>query len=115
MRGRWGLLVCVALALAALAAPAGVEAKSGAARLSIPDARERAAMFAERTCNHDERCASAGVQSCRRHRSRVVFCRIFDHRKTKAQGNFVCTRLIRLSMHPLTGRIPVTGVGGWSC
>jgi hypothetical protein len=84
-------------------------------KLSIPDARERAEKYASKTCEHDESCAKAGVQSCRRHSDRVVLCRVFDHRRTDEQGNFVCTRLVRLSLKPKTGRIPVTGVSDWDC
>jgi hypothetical protein len=105
---RLGALLAGAVLLLA-AAPA-----SAAEKLSIPAARERANAFAENTCAHDSSCHSAGVQSCRRQSDRVVLCRIFDHRKTEEQGNFVCTRLIRLGLGP-NGRIPVTGVGEWVC
>ena len=44
-----------------------------------------------------------------------MLCRIFDHRKTDEQGNFVCTRLIRLALDPRTRRVPVTGVSDWDC
>jgi hypothetical protein len=92
-----------------------VSAASAGEKLSIPDARERAAAFAERTCKHDDSCASSGVQSCRRLSPRIVLCRIFDHRKTEEQGNFVCTRLVRLALKLPSRRIPVTGVSDWSC
>jgi hypothetical protein len=88
---------------------------SAGERLSIPAARERAAAFAERTCAHDASCASSGVQNCRRLSDRVVLCRIFDHRKTSEQGNFVCTRLTRLALQLPSRKIPVTGVGDWDC
>jgi hypothetical protein len=88
---------------------------SAGERLSIPAARERAAAFAERTCAHDASCARAGVQNCRRLADRVVLCRIFDHRKTSEQGNFVCTRLVRLALKMPSRKIPVTGVGDWDC
>jgi hypothetical protein len=104
----------IALATAALFALFALPAQAGE-RLSIPDARERAARYADTTCKHDESCAKAGVQNCRRDSARIVFCRIFDHRKTEEQGNFVCTRLIRLSLKPKTGKIPVTGVSDWAC
>ena len=106
---RLRLLLASAGIFALLAVPAA------AAKLSIADARERAARYAENTCDHDKSCAKAGVQSCRRQAERVVLCRIFDHRKTEEQGNFVCTRLVRLSLDPKTGRIPVTGVSDWNC
>lgn len=103
------ILPAAAALLLLTAAPA-----SAGERLSIPAARERAGVFAERTCAHDESCHDAGVQNCRRQSERVVLCRIFDHRRTEEQGNFVCTRLIRLALTP-GGRIPVTGVGNWTC
>jgi len=104
----------IALATAALFAFLALPAQAGE-KLSIADARERAERYAETTCEHDDSCASSGVQNCRRHSNRVVLCRIYDHRKTEDQGNFLCTRLIRLSLKPKTGKIPVTGVSDWSC
>lgn len=92
-----------------------VPAAGAGQTLSIPDARDRAAAFAKRTCEHDESCAGFGVQNCRRLGPRVVLCRIFDHRKTEEQGNFVCTRLVRLSLKLPSRRIPVTGLSDWSC
>lgn len=109
MSRRLGVLLSAAALLLTIAASA-----SAGERLTIPAARERATAFAENTCAHDSSCHSAGVQSCRRQSNRVVLCRIFDHRKTEEQGNFVCTRLIRLGMKP-NGRVPVTGVGNWTC
>lgn len=103
--------IAASATFALLAVPAGADS----VKLSIPAARERAAAFAESTCKHDPSCAGHGVRNCRRQRARVVLCRIFDHRKTDEQGNFVCTRLIRLGLEPRTGRIPVTGVGNWDC
>jgi len=104
----------IALATAALFAFLVLPAQAGE-KLSIADARERAVKYADNTCEHDSSCAKAGVQSCRRHSDRVVLCRVFDHRKTEEQGNFVCTRWVRLSLKPKTGKIPVTGVSDWSC
>jgi hypothetical protein len=104
----------IALATAALFAALALPAQAGE-KLSIPDARARADNYAETTCKHDSSCAKAGVKNCRRHSARVVLCRIFDHRKTEEQGNFVCTRLVRLSLKPKSGKIPVTGVSDWSC
>ncbi len=87
----------------------------GSTKLTIPAARERAAAFAANTCAHDKACANAGVQNCRRHADRIVLCRIFDHRKTEEQGNFVCTRLVRLALKPPSHRVAVTGVSDWTC
>ena len=84
-------------------------------QLSIPVARERAQRFAAQTCQHDRSCADSGVLGCRRQHDRVVLCRIFDRRQTDRQGNFVCARLVRLSLDPRTRRVPVTGVSDWRC
>ena len=102
------LLSCFVFATAALPAEAGV-------KLTIPAARERAAAFAANTCAHDKSCAGSGVRGCRRHSERVVLCRIFDHRKTEEQGNFVCTRLVRLALKPPSPRVLVTGLSDWAC
>ena len=104
----------IALATAALFAALALPAQAGE-KLTIPAARERAENYAETTCKHDSSCAEAGVKNCRRHSARVVLCRIFDHRKTEEQGNFLCTRWVRFSLQPKTGKIPVTGVSDWSC
>jgi hypothetical protein len=90
-------------------------AAEGSAKLSIPAARERAAAYAANTCAHDKACANAGVQNCRRQADRIVLCRIFDHRKTEEQGNFVCTRLVRLALKPPSSGVMVTGVSDWTC
>ncbi|HYQ79232.1 MAG TPA: hypothetical protein VEP91_09040 [Solirubrobacterales bacterium] len=104
----------IALATAALFATLALPAQAGE-KLTIAAARDRALNYAETTCKHDSSCAKAGVQNCRRHSRRVVLCRIFDHRKTEEQGNFVCTRLVRLALQPKSGKIPVTGVSDWNC
>jgi hypothetical protein len=101
---------CAVLVLASLFPLA-----AGADELSVSRAKERAAKYAESTCAHDKSCARASVKSCRRQSRHVVLCRVFDHRKTEAQGRFVCTRLIRLSLDPRTHRVPVTGVSSWDC
>lgn len=110
MSRRLGALL-IGAALLLLSAPAA----SAGERLSIPKARDRASAFAENTCAHDTACASAGVQNCRRLGDRVVLCRIFDHRKTEEQGNFVCTRLVRLAVQPPSPKVRVTGVSDWTC
>ena len=105
-------LLLAATALFLLAAP---PASAGGEKLSIPAARERAAGFAESTCAHDDSCAGSGVRNCRRLGARLALCRIFDHRKTTEQGNFTCTRLVRLALQPPSQSIRVTGVGDWDC
>jgi hypothetical protein len=102
------LLSFFVFAMAALPAEAG-------AKLTIPAARERAAAFAANTCAHDKSCANSGVRGCRRHSERIILCRIFDHRKTEEQGNFVCTRLVRLALKPPSARVFVTGLSDWAC
>lgn len=109
MNRRLGLLLAGA-ALLLTASPA-----SAGEKLSIPDARDRAAAFGVKTCEHDTSCAGSGVQNCRRLSDRVVLCRIYDHRKTEEQGNFVCTRLVRLALKLPSRKIPVTGVSDWDC
>ncbi len=108
MSRRAGLLLAGA-ALLLLTVPTA----NAGEKLTIPAARERAAAFAANTCAHDDSCARSGVQNCRRLSDRIVLCRIFDHRKTEEQGNFVCTRLVRLALQPPSVR--VTGVGDWGC
>ena len=105
----------LALLLAAAALLLNAAAASAGEKLSIPDARDRAAAYAEKTCEHDDSCAGFGVQNCRRLKDRVVLCRIYDHRKTEEQGNFVCTRLVRLALKLPSHKIPVTGVSDWDC
>lgn len=103
-----------AIVLAAVLA-AALPAEAATKRLSIEAAKERAAKYARNTCERDSRCIGSGVRNCRRHRPRVVICRIFDRRETDAQGRYTCTRLVRLALDPRTRRIPVTGVSDWSC
>ena len=110
MSRRLGVLLSGAALLLVVAPPA-----SAGEKLTIPAARERAERFAESTCRHDSSCANSGVQTCRRSTDHVVFCRIFDHRKTDAQGNFLCTRWVRLSLRLPSRRVPVTGVSEWDC
>jgi hypothetical protein len=87
----------------------------GAVRLTIPRASERATEFARHTCANDRHCVASGVRNCRRHSRRIVFCRTYLRRDTNVQGSYRCTRLIRLALDPKTHRVPVTGVGRWSC
>jgi|GEM_PF-1130829 len=105
------------VSLASLAALLVVAAPVDAAgpKLTIAAAKERAAKYARNTCKRDSRCIGSGVRGCQRHRRRVVVCRIFDRRRTDAQGRYTCTRLVRLALDPRTRRIPVTGVSDWSC
>ena len=45
----------------------------------------------------------------------MALCRIFDVRKTRVQGRYECSRLIRVALDPANGRVPVTGLGRWHC
>lgn len=110
MSRRLGALVAAASLLLVSAPPALAGEK-----LSIPAARERASAFADSTCEHDSSCHNAGVQNCRRLADRLVLCRIFDHRKTDEQGNFLCTKLVRLALQPPEPGVKVTGVSNWTC
>ena len=105
------VLLLAAAALLLVSAPPALAGE----KLSIPDARERAGTFAASTCEHDSSCHNAGVQNCRRLADRLVLCRIFDHRKTDEQGNFLCTRLVRLARQPPEPGVKVTGVSDWTC
>ena len=104
----------VAFALVAALAIPPASALAGT-KLSIHAAAERSANFAERTCDRDRNCIHHGVLNCRRQSRRVVLCRIFDERHTRAQGRYRCSRLIRVALDPASGRVPVTGLGRWQC
>jgi hypothetical protein len=105
--------------LAVLAAVAfltfGAAAALAGSRLEVSRARDRAVAFADSTCGHDKSCVDSGVLNCRRGGRNIVFCRIYDHRKTEVQGAFVCNRLVRLAQKPPSRRVRVTGLGRWHC
>jgi hypothetical protein len=103
----------LAALLATLAIPPGT-ALAGP-QLPIDAAAERSAEFAKSTCDRDRNCVRQGVLNCRRQSRRVVLCRIFDERKTPAQGRYKCSRLIRLALDPASRQVPVTGLGRWQC
>ena len=105
-----GVLGVFAL-LSLLAGPAS----AGEVKLTIPKASEKASFFADRTCKQDVSCVRSGVMNCDRKGDLVVHCRIFDERHTDAQGNYRCNREIRMVMNPDNHRVPVTGLGRWSC
>jgi hypothetical protein len=101
------LTVCAALAI--LASP------SGATKLRVPVAEQRAAEFSRHTCAHDESCVREGVLNCRRQSQHIVLCRIFIRRHTDVQGKYKCSRLVRLALVPATHRVKVTGISHWHC
>src|SRR6478735_1485653 len=88
-----------ALALLATLAIGSGSALAGP-KLSIGAAAERSERFAERICDRDRHCVRHGVLNCRRQSRRVALCRIFDERKTRAQGRYECSRLIRVALDP---------------
>ena len=104
-----GAALLVSAALAATAVPAA------ALELPLERAEQRSLDFAERICARDKHCVRFGVLNCRRQGPKVALCRIFDERRTPAQGRYRCERLIRLSLDPRTQRLPVTGLGDWHC
>jgi hypothetical protein len=105
-----GVAFAACVAIAALAAPAGAELT-----LTVANASERSADFAERICARDELCVRHGVMNCRRQSARVVLCRIFDERDTQIQGRYQCNRQVRVALDPKTRRRPITGLGDWNC
>ena len=119
MSRRWpsvasrSLTAAVALCAVAIALP--VATSLAGPKLPIGTAAERSARFAERICKRDRNCVRHGVLNCRRQSRRVVICRIFDERDTRAQGRYECSRLIRVALDPASGRVPITGLGRWHC
>jgi hypothetical protein len=107
-------VILASAVLATLALPPAI-ALAGGAKLSIDAASERSARFAERICGRDRNCVRHGVLNCKRQSRRVVLCRVFDERDTRAQGRYECSRLIRVALDPASGRVPVTGLGRWQC
>jgi hypothetical protein len=105
----------LALGVLALLGAGIAAATAGEVKLTIPRAIERAGVFAESTCKQDESCVHSGVLNCNRKGKLVVHCRIFDERRTDAQGNYRCNREIRMVMDPKTRRAPVNGLGRWHC
>jgi hypothetical protein len=105
----------LAVSVFALLCAGVTAATAGEVKLTIPRASERAGVFAESTCKRDESCVDSGVLNCDRKGKLVVHCRIFDERRTDAQGNYRCSREIRMVMDPKTRRAPVNGLGRWHC
>lgn len=103
------------LGLSALLYGGVTAATAGEVKLTIPRATEKAGIFAASTCKRDDSCVGSGVLNCDRRGNLVVHCRIFDERRTDAQGNYKCSREIRMVMDPKTHRAPVNGLGRWQC
>jgi len=105
-----GIALCALLTVLATST-----ALAAGPKLRIDRAGERSARFAERTCDRDRNCVRHGVLNCRRQARRVVICRVFDERDTRAQGRYECSRLIRVALAPASRRVAVTGLGRWHC
>lgn len=106
----------LAISAVALCAVLGIFASPAGAAVKLPVrvAAEKSFVFAKHTCAHDKNCVRYGVLNCRRQSLHVVLCRIFDERKTEAQGRYECNRLIRVALDP-SYRVVVTGLGNWEC
>jgi len=104
-------VVLAVLVLTSALAPAAV----AAVKLPVQTAANKAFIFAKHTCAHDQNCVRYGVTNCNRQSLHVVLCRIFDERSTETQGNYHCTRLVRVALDPVTYRIVVTGQAAWQC
>ena len=107
-------LVGMVLAVLAITWAAAVPA-TAAVQLPVATAADKAFVFAKKTCAHDKNCIRYGVTNCRRQSLHVVLCRVFDERRTEAQGKYDCTRLVRVVLDPVTYRIVVTGTSPWEC
>ncbi len=107
-------LVSVVLAVLALTWVLAIPAFA-AVKLPIRTAASKAFIFAKHTCAHDHNCVRYGVTNCKRQSLHVVLCRIYDERSTEAQGDYHCTRLVRVALDPVTYRIVITGQANWQC
>ena len=97
------------LAAAVLAIPA-----AAAVQLTINGAAGKSMSYAQNTCNHDPHCVRYGVSNCSRQGLHVVLCRIVLERATAAQGDYSCTKLVRVALDPYY-RPVVTGTSDFSC
>jgi hypothetical protein len=103
-----------ALASLALAGVLAVPA-TAAVQLTVQGAADQSMNYAHNTCNHDPHCVRYGVTNCRRQSLHVVLCRIALERATADQGDYACSKLVRVSLDLYRGRAVVTGNGDWSC
>jgi hypothetical protein len=105
----------LALSMAALVVAGALAVPAAAAvQLTINGAAEKSASYAQNTCNHDPHCVQYGVTNCSRQGLHVVLCRIFLERATAGQGDYACTKLVRVALNPYY-RAVVTGTGDFSC
>jgi hypothetical protein len=99
---------CMLLGTAAMPAVAAV-------KLPVQTAANKAFVFAKHTCSHDFHCVRYGIRNCNRQSLHVVLCRMYVDRKTNAQGNYTCQKLVRVAVDPFDYRVVVTGNGNWAC
>jgi hypothetical protein len=105
----------LALSIAALAVAGALAVPASAAvQLTINGAAEKSMSYAEHTCDHDPHCVQYGVSNCNRQGLHVVLCRIALERATADQGDYVCTKLVRVALDPYY-RPVITGTGDFSC
>jgi hypothetical protein len=97
------------IAAGVLALPAGA-----AIQLTINGAAQKTMNYAQSTCDHDPHCVRYGVSNCNRQGLHVVLCRFYLDRETAAQGDYTCTKLVRVALAP-DYRPVITGTGDFSC
>jgi hypothetical protein len=107
-------LVALTMAVLALAGVLAVPA-TAAVQLTVQGAADQSMNYAHNTCNHDPHCVRYGISNCSRQSLHVVLCRMFVERATADQGDYGCTKLVRVSLDLYRGRAVVTGNGDWSC
>ena len=106
----------LALSMATLALAGALAVPAGAAvQLTVQGAADKSMNYASNTCNHDPHCVRYGVTNCRRQSLHVVLCRIAVERATAGQGDYSCTKLVRVALNLYDYRTVVTGDGDWSC
>lgn len=88
---------------------------TAAVQLTVSGAANRSMAYAEHTCDHDPHCVRYGVSNCSRQALHVVLCRIFLERATAGQGQYGCSKLVRVALDLYRGRAVLTGDGDWSC
>jgi hypothetical protein len=99
------LVICGVLAIPAAAA----------VQLTIRGAADKSMVYAQQTCDHDPHCVRYGVSNCSREGLHVVLCRMYLDRETAGQGDYSCTKLVRVSLDTFRDRAVVTGNGDFSC
>jgi hypothetical protein len=88
---------------------------TAAVQLTVRGAADKSMAYAEHTCDHDPHCVRYGVTNCSRAGLHVVLCRMYLDRETAEQGDYSCTKLVRVSLDTFRDRAVVTGNGDFSC